>query len=261
MISAKNESKTIDEKQSLGWQYLQDRRRGCYHSVFRNKVNFRYPIFLDLARKKCLVIGEGSEIAAKIRALVDASADVVYVNPQAEPAIQELWTATRIRWEPRDFIPEDLRGCFLVITDQNDNAEIFRLAEEQKVLCNSADDPAHCRFSFGSVHRQGDLTIAISTNGWAPALAVRLKQQLEREIGAEYAGLLDLLREIRPEITERIPDFAVRRQLWYRIVDSDVLVQLRRGHRSEAVSMVRRMIDEAINSTSHSEICSGSDDQ
>ncbi len=261
MISAENESKAIDEKQSLGWQYLQDRRRGCYHSVFRNNVNFRYPIFLDLTGKKCLVTGEGFEIAVKIRALVDAAADVVYVNPRAEPAIQDLCAAAAVRWEARDFMPQDLKGCFLVITDRDDNSEIFRLAEEQNVLCNSVDDPAHCRFSFGSVHRQGNLAIAISTNGWAPALAVRLKQQLEREIGTEYGLLLDLLKEIRPEIKERIPDFGARRQLWYRIIDSDVLAQLRQGHHSEAAALVRQMIDEAVNSTSHSDIYGDSDDR
>ena len=56
------------------------------------------------------------------------------------------------------------------------------------------DDPEHCRFSFGSIHRQGELTIAISTNGWAPAVAVRLKERFQREIGTEYGDFLELLK-------------------------------------------------------------------
>lgn len=209
-------------------------------------MNFRYPIFLDLAGKKCLVTGEGYELAGKIKGLVDASANVIYVNPSAEPAIQELAAAGAVRWEGRDFRPDDLDDCFLVITDCDDNAEVFRLAEEGRVLCNAVDDPQHCRFSFGSIHRQGDLTIAISTNGWAPALAVRLKEFLQSNVGPEYRELLELMKEVRPEIAARVPDFSTRRDLWYRIVDSDVLAKLRDGKRNAAIATIREMIEEAV---------------
>ena len=216
-------------------------------------MNFRYPIFLDLAGKQCLVTGEHAEMAAKIRALLDAGAHVVYVNPRAGPAIADLSHAGCIEWRAHTFQPEDLSDCFLVITGQDDNSEVFRLAEERNILCNAVDDPEHCRFSFGSVHRRGDLTVAISTNGWAPALAVRLRQQLEREIGPEYGDFLALLREVRAEINSRISDFATRRDLWYRIVDSDVLDKLRSGQREAAVRSIRQMMDAAFSSTSHSD--------
>jgi siroheme synthase-like protein len=116
-------------------------------------------------------------------------------------------------------------------------------------LCNAVDDPQHCRFSFGSVHRHGDLAIAISTNGWAPALAVRLKEFLQTNVGPEYGELVELLKEVRPEITSRIADFSARRDLWYRIVDSDVLTKLRDGKREAAVATIREMIEEALRRT------------
>jgi siroheme synthase-like protein len=197
---------------------------------------------LDLSGKKCLVVGEGHEIAAKVQALVDAAAKVTYVNPRAEPAIERLAAAGLISWERRDFERRDLDGCFLAIADCEDNAEIFRLAEENRVLVNAVDDPEHCRFSFGSVHRQGDLTIAISTNGVAPALAVRLRERLEREIGAEYAELLRMLKEVRAEIGARVADFSARRALWYQIIDSDILDKLRAGQRDEAERALREML-------------------
>jgi siroheme synthase-like protein len=196
-------------------------------------MNFRYPVFLDVSGKKCLVIGEGPELEGKAKALAAAGAEVVRVNP-------------------REFRAADLAGCFLVITDQPDNSEVFRLAEELGILCNSVDDPENCRFSFGAVHRQGDLAVAISTNGWAPALAVRIKQRLRHEIGPEYGEMLELLKMVRPEITNRIPDFGARRELWYRIVDSGVLDLLRDGKRDTAVQAIRRMIEEAVSSTSRS---------
>jgi siroheme synthase-like protein len=218
-------------------------------------VNFRYPIFLDLTGKKCLVTGEGHELAPKIRALLDAGARVLYVNPRAESSIADLASASLIDWQQRPFEPQDLTGCFLVITDQNDNSRVFRLAEEQNVLCNAVDDPEHCRFSYGSVHRQGDLAIAISTNGWAPALAVRVREQIEREIGPEYAALLAILKEVRPEINSLLADFSARRDLWYRIVDSDVLETLRAGQFDSAKQKVRDMIEHAISSISRDDTC------
>ena len=205
-------------------------------------MNFRYPIFLDLSGKKCLVIGEGAELAGKVKSLAEAGAEVVRVSPQL-------------------FKPADLHGCFLVLTDQEDNSEVFQLAEQNGVLCNSVDDPENCRFIFGSVHRQGDLTIGISTNAWAPALAVRLKERLQREIGLEYGAFLELLKGVRAEITTRVPDFETRRELWYRIVDSDVLKLLRAGERDAAAEAVREMIEQTISSTSRSDTFGGSDDR
>ncbi len=191
-------------------------------------------------------------MAGKVRALVDTGADVRYVNPKAEDSIRDLADRALIRWEPRDFLPEDLDGCFLVITDKDDNADIFQMAEDRRILCNSVDDPPHCRFSFGSLHRQGDLTIAISTNGQAPAMAVRLKESLQCEIGPEYAALLAMLKVWRPVITSSIPDFETRRALWYRIIDSDALQQIRGGRIENAAETICRMIDEAVPGSSGS---------
>jgi precorrin-2 dehydrogenase/sirohydrochlorin ferrochelatase len=170
---------------------------------------------------------------------------VTYVNPSAEPSIEALAAAGLISWERRGFKQHDLDSCFLAIADCEDNAEIFRLAEENRVLVNAVDDPEHCRFSFGSVHRQGDLTIAISTNGVAPALAVRLRERLETEIGPEYQEFLRMLKEVRGEIGSRIADFSARRALWYRIIDSDILDKLREGRRDDAGHALRQMIEDA----------------
>jgi siroheme synthase-like protein len=218
-------------------------------------MNFRYPIFLDLTGKRCLVAGEGYEVAFKIKNLVDCAAAVTYINPRAEPAIESLAVAGLLQWERRHFTPADLDGCSLVISDLEDNSTIFKLAESRGILCNSVDDPAHCRFSFGSLHRQGDLTIAISTNGWAPAVAVRLKEWLQREIGPEYGELLKMLKAVRPAITGRISDFAVRRDLWYRIVDCGFPNRIRAGESYAVEGEICKLVQEAINSTSRSDTC------
>jgi precorrin-2 dehydrogenase/sirohydrochlorin ferrochelatase len=245
MIRAEDKAEAVDEEETRSWQPLQDNGMRLLGSGFR-PMNFRYPIFLDLSGKKCLVAGEGHEIAAKVEGLVEASAQVTYVNPRAEVAIEALAMAGLVQWERRAFEPRDLAGCFLVISDLPDNSLIFQMAEEQGILCNSVDDPAHCRFSFGSLHRQGDLTIAISTNGYAPALAVRLKERMQRDVGPEYAEFMRMLKEARPQITTQIADFGARRALWYRIVDSDILALLRAGDTVGAHALLRNLIDATL---------------
>ena len=212
-------------------------------------MNFRYPVYLDLTSKRCLVTGEGYEVAGKVKALGEAGAVVRYVNETAVPEIQDLVQDGFISWERRSFMPADLDGCFLVITSRPNNADIFRMAEERGILCNAVDDPKNCRFSHGSIHRQGQLTIGISTNGVAPAVAVRLKEKLQREVGPEYRELLDLLTQLRGQITSEVKGFDARKELWYQIVDSEALALFRTGEADRATSLVRQMVAEVISST------------
>ncbi|HXE14323.1 MAG TPA: bifunctional precorrin-2 dehydrogenase/sirohydrochlorin ferrochelatase [Bryobacteraceae bacterium] len=208
-------------------------------------MNFRYPVFLDVAEKRCLVTGEGPEIPVKVRMLVERGAEVVYVHPTADSAIERLAREGRITWYAREFQAGDLDGCFLVISAGPYNSKIFKLAERRNVLCNAADDPDYCRFSFGSVVERGNLRIAVSTNGAAPALAVRLREKLEKDIGAEYGLFTEMLGELRAEIAATIPDFGKRRELWYRLVDSEALALIRQGRPEEARRLLRKLVDES----------------
>ena len=100
-------------------------------------------------------------------------------------------------------------------------------------------DPPRCRFTYPAIHRQGDITIAVSTNGKCPALGVRLRRKIEREVGPEYAAMARMLGELRAEIAERIPDFGRRKELWGRLVDSDCLERIREGDADAARTELR----------------------
>ena len=208
-------------------------------------MSFSYPIFLDITGKPCLVTGEGFEIPNKVMGLVKRGARVTYVNPTAHETIRQLAESGDVMWHARNFEPADLDDCFLVITDREDNADVFALAEGRRVLCNAVDDPEHCRFSFGSLVSRGDLSVAISTNGIAPALAVRLRQRLERELGEEYSALVTMLRELRPQISSGIQDFDERKTLWYRLIDSEALSLIRDGKIDQARKLLDDLIQEA----------------
>ena len=183
-----------------------------------------YPVCLDLRERSCLVIGGGSVAAEKVRGLLDAGA------------------AVRHR---ASYAPGDLAGVFLAIVCAQPPEvveEIWAEARERGVLVNTVDDVAHCDFIAPAVLRRGDLAIAISTGGRAPALAVRLRQKLEREIGDEHARFLALAGSVRAPLAARRPDFAERRELWYRLVDSDVLDLLRQGDEEGAVGRFNEIL-------------------
>ncbi len=186
-------------------------------------MGWSFPVFLDLERRKCLVIGNSWCTADKVRGLLNAGADVTVLAPGAPPEIEMLAACGAIRWERRDYRPGDLEGFFLAVSTHEDkrrNEPIWRESLERSILFNAVDDPPRCGFTYPSIHRRGDLAIAISTNGKCPALAVRLRQRLEREIGPEYAELVGLLGDLRDEIAARVPDFGRRKELWYRLVDA-----------------------------------------
>ncbi len=209
-----------------------------------------YPIFLTgLAQQRCLVIGGNHEAERKVQGLLDCAAAVTVISADITPQLHTWADAGAITWLPRAYEPGDLQQAFLVIateTDAQTTARIDQEARTRGVLLNVTDDPNHSNFVAGSVVRQGPLTIAISTSGSAPALAVRVRQQLEREFGPEYATLLSLLRELRESVARRYPNGQERRALWYQLLDSDLLELLRAGHYDLARQLVSLLVGDDV---------------
>ncbi|HYG65217.1 MAG TPA: bifunctional precorrin-2 dehydrogenase/sirohydrochlorin ferrochelatase [Thermoanaerobaculia bacterium] len=205
-----------------------------------------YPVYLDLAGRACAVIGGGHLAEEKVRGLLAAGAMVRVVAPELTPGLAELAAAGGIDHLPRAFEPGDLDGVFLAFTAGEAPATVEAVWDEArraKVLLNTVDDVPHCDFIMPSILRRGDLTIAISTAGRAPALAVRLRECLEGVVGPEHARFLELAGAVRAPLARRWPDFATRRELWYRLVDSDVLALLRQGDEEAAVARFHEIMD------------------
>ncbi len=191
-----------------------------------------YPVFLDLTDQRCVVIGGGEVAEGKVEGLLKAGARVTVIAPEVTPRLAEWIARGEVDYVPRAYRPGDLRGARLVISATDDpavNRAVWAEAEAHGILVNVVDDPPRCRFIAPAVVRQGDLIIAISTSGKAPALAVRLRQWLERVLGPEYARFLDLVGPLREPLLRRYPDLEERKQRWYRLVDSDVFDLLRQG--------------------------------
>ena len=174
-------------------------------------------MLVNLAGRKCVVVGAGSVAAVKIKGLLLCGADVVVVSPRATPAIQRLARAGRLVWRRKAFSPEDVRGKFLAIAATSSseiNKNVFRACVARCVLCNSVDDPVHCDFIYPAVVRRGPLQIAISTGGHSPALAARLRRELERQFGPEWGTWVEDLGLRRDELLRgKIPAQSRRRRL------------------------------------------------
>ncbi len=199
-----------------------------------------YPVYLNLMGRRCIVIGGGAVAQGKVKTLLTSDALVTVVSPQITQELKKLADEDRITYVARDYRHGDLARAFLVISatgDRTTNEQVWQEAKEQNLLINVVDDLPHCTFIAPAIMRRGDLVIAISTSGKAPALAARLREQLERAIGNEYARFLELAGTVRAPLAKRYPDFEQRKTLWYQLVDSDVLDLLRQ--RDEAAARHR----------------------
>ena len=174
-----------------------------------------FPLMLDLRGKKVLVVGAGTVAAGKIDGLLNHGAKIAVVSPRAGAGIQAKSQAGTLVWRRRVFSPKDVSGAFLVIAATNSsevNASVFRACRAKRVLCNSVDDPEHCDFFYPAVVRRGPLQIAISTNGNLPALAARLRKDLDSQFGPEWSEWVRQLGKMRRQIQEQEPSLEKRRE-------------------------------------------------
>src|SRR5229473_998246 len=159
-----------------------------------------FPIFVKLHGRLVVVVGGGEIAAGKIDGLLRAGAQVRVIAPKVHASFAGLIRGRKIEWIPRKFQPADLAGAALVIAATSAsgvNANVYREAEAHGILCNAVDDTENCHFYYGSIVQRGDLQIAISTNGKSPALAQRLRQELEQQFGPEYEVWLEWLGAAR----------------------------------------------------------------
>ena len=179
-----------------------------------------FPIFLKLEGRRCLVVGAGKIAEGKIRGLLDAGASVEVVAPFAVPQIQQWFSQGVLSWQQRVFEPRDLDHASIVIAatpSHEVNTQVFEEAQLRNVLCNSVDDPENCDFYYPAVVERGDLQIAISTNGRSPALAQRLRQELEQQFGPEYETWLEELGVSRDQLFATNVDAEARRKLLHEL--------------------------------------------
>lgn len=173
-----------------------------------------FPIFVKLEGRPVLLVGAGPIGESKIGGLLSSGAVVTVVAPTATATIQTLARHGRISWRQREFEPADLNGVTLVVAavPKAVASSIYSEAHARGVLVNSVDDPDNCDFYYPAVVNRGDLQIAISTAGHSPALAQRIRIELEHQFGPEYTQWIRELGDARRELFATDMDPDVRKQ-------------------------------------------------
>jgi precorrin-2 dehydrogenase/sirohydrochlorin ferrochelatase len=181
-------------------------------------------MFLKLEGRQCLVVGAGAIAQEKMPSLLEAGGKVRVVAPDVTEPIAVLAREGKIQLEQREFLDSDLQNVFLVIaaTSLPDlNRRVFEAARARNILCNAVDDPNNCDFYYGSVVRRGDLQIAISTAGHSPALAQRLRKQLEVQFGPEYTDWIRELAATREDLFAQDIDPQRRKSLLHAVASQE----------------------------------------
>jgi precorrin-2 dehydrogenase/sirohydrochlorin ferrochelatase len=184
-----------------------------------------FPIFLKLTGRPCVVIGAGEIAESKIDSLRAAEARITVIAPAASARIAAMADAGEIVWHQREYAPGDLSGQFLAVAATSNpavNRAVFAEAEAAGILINAVDDPPFCDFYFPSVARRGDLQIAISTAGESPALAQRLRKEIDALLPLDAGEWLAELGNLRREILQREPANDARRELLHQLASRDL---------------------------------------
>lgn len=183
------------------------------------------PIFLKLESRPGLLVGAGTVALEKIGSLLKTGVKLRVVAPQARAEIRQLAAEGKLEWIEREFSPSDVDGSFIVIaaTDVPEvNATVYREAVARAIPCNSVDDIPNCDFFFGSVVSRGDLQIAISTAGECPAVAQRLRREIDEQLPADLGTWLAQLGELRREVLSTHPRGEERRLLLHELAHREI---------------------------------------
>jgi len=185
-----------------------------------------YPICLQIEGRRCLVIGGGKVAERKVRGLLGSGARVVVISPELTDGLGSLQAEGKIAWEPRGYQPDDVAGFFLVMAATDDRLvqnQVQTDADRHQILLNVADVPEKCNFILPALVQRGALSIAISTSGKSPALAKRLRRELEVLIGQDYELLTEAMGLIRPYILEWNLPQAENEKIFQGLVDGEIL--------------------------------------
>lgn len=166
--------------------------------------NAGFQVTLDVDGRQCMVIGGDEEAVEKVHRLLDAKAKVTVVNPTLHVELRKLTASGKIIHRGRTFRTSDAQGVVLILNVLKDDLvlakSLFELAKTERCLVWSVDQPDYSTVTMPALVKRGNLRIAISTSGTAPALAKVLRQNLELLFDEEFEQFLEWLGALREEL-------------------------------------------------------------
>jgi precorrin-2 dehydrogenase/sirohydrochlorin ferrochelatase len=200
-----------------------------------------YPVNLDITGKRCIIVGGGVVAERKAERLIACGAQVVLVSRTLTPLLEDRKKANAIEHIDTDYEKKTLQGAFMVIgaTDLDDvNAQVSQDALSAGMLVNIVDDPDRCNFILPSLLQQGDLSIAVSTGGKSPALARKIREDLQRQYGPEYKRLLEIMGSLRKKTLAQGHPAERNKSVFNALVHSGMLEEIRKGDREKVKQII-----------------------
>ena len=207
-----------------------------------------YPIFLNLSGKRCLVIGGGEVATRKVETLLRSGAKVGIIARELSESLREKVMEGTVQHLNPEYSAQYLQGMDLILVATNDkelNQQAAQDARKEGIWCNIADRPELCDFILPSLITRGDLLVAISTSGSSPALARKLREDLESFLVVEYDPFLNLLRKIRIRLFKEGRSPAENQKLLEALVYSPILNWIRQGNLERIETHLKEVLGPA----------------
>ncbi len=203
-----------------------------------------YPLFADISGRRVLLVGGGNLATEKIDALLASEADVVVVSPEISEKLQQLVDEDKVTYHKRCYETGDVDGAWLVMVAVNNDPvhrEIHAECVEKSILCNVVDVTELCIFQVPAICRQGPLSIAISTSGTSPAMAKRIKNELNEQFDPAYEVFLNALKDLRPHFKQKFADDLPKRsKIFECLVNSGAMDLIREGKHDEFDHLIQK---------------------
>lgn len=184
---------------------------------------YYYPIFLDVNKSHCLVVGGGSVAERKIKSLVSLGAQVTIVSPDITSGISNYLKNREVIWIRSKYEKKYLNNVRLIISatnNKNINNRVFLDAQEKGIPVNCVDDIDHCSFIVPASIRKGNIQVAVGTGGGAPVIAGMIKRKIESLLEKEWEIIVDILKTARHNIISFSP--CQKDQFWKKIRSIDI---------------------------------------
>jgi len=196
-----------------------------------------------------VVVGGGKVAERKVKGLLSCKAQVKVISPDLTKELLQLQAEGKLEWLNRHYCRGDLAQTFLVIA-ATDDEQAQQLVQEEaaqlNTLLNVVDVPQRCNFILPATVRRGDLTIAVATGGKSPALAKKLRKELEKKIGPEYTILVNILGTLRPQILAAGLSQQENELLFHKVLHDDMLEWIKKRDWSRMENHILSVLGDTL---------------
>ena len=211
-----------------------------------------FPMFFNINNRPCVVVGGGEVAARKVALLQRAGANVTVISPQLSESLQRRLAAGEIAHKAKNFEPQDIEQCVLVVAATDDtevNCKVSEIAQQKNLPVNVVDQPELCSFIVPSIIDRSPVQVAVSTGGASPVLARLLRARLETLIPTSYGRLASLMEEFRDKVKAHFSDGDKRRRFWETVIQGPIAEMVFAGKEEAAREAMHEAVDKGEQAT------------